>query len=57
MSGRYYTDEDRIVAAIAGLSIAAILVGLLALLEAIQRRLGWWRSARWPGCWQQRCAG
>ena len=42
MSGRYYTDEDRIVAAIAGLSIAAILVGLLALLEAIQRRLRWW---------------
>ena len=42
MSRRYYTDEDRIVAAIAGLSIAAILVGLLALLEAIQRRLGWW---------------
>ena len=42
MSGRYYTDEDRIVAAIAGLSIAAILAGLLAVLEAIQRRLGWW---------------
>ena len=42
MSGRYDTDEDRIVAAIAGLSIAAILVGLLAVLQAIQRRLGWW---------------
>ena len=42
MSRDYYTDEDRVIAAVAGLSIAAILVGLLAVLEAIQRRLGWW---------------
>jgi hypothetical protein len=42
MSRSYYTDEDRVIAAVAGLSIAAVLVGLLAVLEAIQRRLGWW---------------
>ena len=42
MSKSYYTDEDRIIAAVAGFAIAAVFVGLLAVLEALQRRLGWW---------------
>jgi hypothetical protein len=39
---RHYGDEDRIIAALVGLAIIAVIVGIAAVIEDIRRRVIWW---------------
>jgi hypothetical protein len=39
---RHYGDEDRIIAALVGLAIIVVIVGIAAVIEDIRRRVIWW---------------
>ncbi len=39
---RHYGDEDRIVAALVGLGMIVVIVGIAAAIEDIRRRVTWW---------------
>jgi len=39
---RHYGDEDRVIAAMVGLGMIVVIVGIAAVIEDIRRRVMWW---------------
>lgn len=42
MSLEHFTDEDRLVAAAAGLGLAVVIFGIVVVIDGIKARFIWW---------------